>query len=129
MYARLGMFAAGSAAVLQLGAAHAQQATTATEAAGEVAPTVVQVTGQALGKGEARANSVIDLAVIAEQPAGLDPLKLLARVPGMQVSSSDALTGSFSMRLSMRGFNKEQIGISIDGIPNGSTLSNGGTMP
>ncbi len=129
MYARLGMFAAGSAAVLQLGAAHAQQATTVTEAAGEVAPTVVQVTGQALGKGEARANSVIDLAVIAEQPAGLDPLKLLARVPGMQVSSSDALTGSFSMRLSMRGFNKEQIGISIDGIPNGSTLSNGGTMP
>lgn len=127
MYARLGMFAAGSAAVMQLGVAHAQQP--ATEAAGEVAPTVVQVTGQALGKGEARANSVIDLAVIAEQPAGLDPLKLLARVPGMQVSSSDALTGSFSMRLSMRGFNKEQIGISIDGIPNGSTLSNGGTMP
>ena len=105
MYARLGMFAAGSAAVMQLGAAHAQQP--ATEAAGEVAPTVVQVTGQALGKGEARANSVIDLAVIAEQPAGLDPLKLLARVPGMQVSSSDALTGSFAMRLSMRGFNKE----------------------
>lgn len=129
MYARLGMFAAGSAAMLHLGAAHAQQATTTAEAAGEVAPTVVQVTGQALGKGEARANSVIDLAVIAEQPAGLDPLKLLARVPGMQVSSSDALTGSFSMRLSMRGFNKEQIGISIDGIPNGSTLSNGGTMP
>nr|WP_315218880.1 TonB-dependent receptor [uncultured Duganella sp.] len=127
MYARLGMFAAGSAAVMQLGVAHAQQP--AREAAGEVAPTVVQVTGQALGKGEARANSVIDLAVIAEQPAGLDPLKLLARVPGMQVSSSDALTGSFSMRLSMRGFNKEQIGISIDGIPNGSTLSNGGTMP
>lgn len=123
MVSKLGMLAAGSAAMLQW-APQAQA-----QVAGEAAPTVVQVTGQVLGKGEARANSVIDLAVIAEQPAGLDPLKLLARVPGMQVSSSDALTGSFSMRLSMRGFNKEQIGISIDGIPNGSTLSNGGTMP
>lgn len=122
MYAKLGMLAAGSAAMLQWGTAHAQE--------GDAAVTnVVQITGQVLGKGEARANSVIDQAAIAEQPAGLDPLKLLARVPGMQVSSSDALTGSFSMRLSMRGFNKEQIGISIDGIPNGSTLSNGGTMP
>ncbi|PHV06622.1 hypothetical protein CSQ96_14795 [Janthinobacterium sp. BJB412] len=120
MYARLGVLAAGSAAMLQwAGPAHAQAD----------APTVVQVTGQVLGKGEARANSVIDQAVIAEQPAGIDPLKLLARVPGMQVSSGDALTGSFSMRLAMRGFNKEQIGVSVDGIPNGSTLSNGGTMP
>ncbi|SFU93866.1 TonB-dependent Receptor Plug Domain [Pseudoduganella namucuonensis] len=93
------------------------------------APTVVEVTGNLLGKGEARANSVIDKETIQQQPAGLDPLKLLARVPGLQVSSSDALTGSFSMRLSMRGLNKEQIGVSVDGIPNGSTLSNGGTMP
>ncbi|MGV7210798.1 TonB-dependent receptor domain-containing protein [Oxalobacteraceae bacterium A2-2] len=123
MVSKLGMLAAGSAAMLQWGGpAQAQEAN-------DAAPTVVQVTGQVLGKGEARANSVIDQAVIAGQPAGLDPLKLLARVPGMQVSSSDVLTGSFSMRLSMRGFNKEQIGISIDGIPNGSTLSNGGTMP
>lgn len=93
------------------------------------APTVVEVTGNLLGKGETRANSVIDVETIQAQPAGLDPLKLLARVPGLQVSSSDALTGSFSMRLGMRGLNKEQIGISVDGVPNGSTLSNGGTMP
>ncbi|WP_332878628.1 TonB-dependent receptor domain-containing protein [Massilia sp. S19_KUP03_FR1] len=122
MQAKLGMLAAGSMAMLQWGTAQAQQTA-------DAAPTVVQITGQILGKGEARANSVIDQATIAEQPAGLDPLKLLARVPGMQATSSDALTGSFSMRLSMRGFNKEQIGVSIDGIPNGSTLSNGGTMP
>lgn len=127
MVSKLGMLAIGSAAMMQWsGAANAQQTP---EASGDAAPTVVQVTGQVLGKGEARANSVIDQATIAEQPAGLDPLKLLARVPGVQVTSGDALTGSFSMRLSMRGFNKEQIGMSIDGIPNGSTLSNGGTMP
>jgi iron complex outermembrane recepter protein len=89
----------------------------------------IEITSHVLGKGEARANSVIDKAVIEQQPAGLDPLKLLTRVPGLQVGSSDALTGSFSMRLSMRGLNKEQIGVSVDGIPNGSTLSNGGTMP
>ncbi|MFZ6773911.1 TonB-dependent receptor domain-containing protein [Undibacterium sp. SXout7W] len=91
--------------------------------------TKVEVIGQLVGKGEARANSVIDKEIILQQPAGLDPLKLLNRIPGLQVGSSDALTGSFSMRLSMRGLNKEQIGVSVDGIPNGSTLSNGGTMP
>jgi len=89
----------------------------------------VVVTAKALGRGEARANSVVSVSTIQEQPAGLDPLKLVARVPGLQVGSSDSLTGSFSMRLSMRGLNKEQIGVSVDGIPNGSTLSNGGTMP
>lgn len=89
----------------------------------------VTITGQSIGKGETRANSVVDRQTILQQPPGLDPLKLLTRVPGLQVNSSDSLTGSFSMRLSMRGLNKEQIGVSIDGIPNGSTLSNGGTMP
>jgi outer membrane receptor protein involved in Fe transport len=92
-------------------------------------PETVVVTTKALGRGEARANSVVSVSTIQEQPAGLDPLKLVSRVPGLQVGSSDSLTGSFSMRLSMRGLNKEQIGVSIDGIPNGSTLSNGGTMP
>jgi outer membrane cobalamin receptor len=122
----MGLLAAGSAAMLQLGAsASAQEAA----ASAEEKVAVIEVTGHLMGKGEARANSVIDKETIQEQPAGLDPLKLLARVPGLQVSSSDALTGSFSMRLTMRGLNKEQIGISVDGIPNGSTLSNGGTMP
>jgi iron complex outermembrane receptor protein len=127
MYRKMGLLAAGSAAMLQLAASASAQ----TEAANkdEKVQTVVEVTGHVMGKGEARANSVIDKETIQEQPAGLDPLKLLARVPGLQVSSSDALTGSFSMRVTMRGLNKEQIGISVDGIPNGSTLSNGGTMP
>ncbi len=89
----------------------------------------VTVIGQSIGKGETRANSVVNRAAILEQPPGMDPLKLASQVPGLQVGSGDAVTGSFSMRLSMRGLNKEQIGMSIDGIPNGSTLSNGGTMP
>ncbi|MFS2008038.1 TonB-dependent receptor domain-containing protein [Duganella sp. CT11-25] len=124
MYRKIGLLAAGSAVMLQWNLPASAQ-----EAGEGRAPTVVEITGQVMGKGEARANSVIDEEAIKQQPAGLDPLKLLARVPGLQVSSSDALTGSFSMRLSMRGLNKEQIGISVDGIPNGSTLSNGGTMP
>jgi outer membrane cobalamin receptor len=148
----LGLLAAGSALSL---AAHAQAPTPAdpapsgtASAAAPAAPSPAQppsppasapeptpasetvvVTAKALGRGEARANSVVSVSTIQEQPAGLDPLKLVARVPGLQVGSSDSLTGSFSMRLSMRGLNKEQIGVSVDGIPNGSTLSNGGTMP
>ncbi len=100
--------------------------------AGADAPIEIQritVIGQSIGKGETRANSVVNRAAILEQPPGMDPLKLIAQVPGLQVGSGDDVTGSFSMRLSMRGLNKEQIGMSIDGIPNGSTLSNGGTMP
>lgn len=90
---------------------------------------VVRISAPALGAGSARSSSVVEADLIARQPPGLDPLKQLARVPGMQVSSGDAITGSYSMRLTLRGLNKEQIGISVDGIPNGSTLSNGGTMP
>jgi outer membrane receptor for ferrienterochelin and colicin len=127
MRKKAGVILAGSAMIIQWGMpAWAQEAPAD---AGADAHTTVEITGNALGKGEARANSVIDKETIIEQPAGLDPLNLLNRIPGLQVSSSDALTGSFSMRLSMRGFTKEQIGMSIDGIPNGSTLSNGGTMP
>jgi iron complex outermembrane recepter protein len=120
---KLGLLVSASSLPLLVNPAWAQTA----PATGPVSEIVV--IGEALGRGEARANSVIDATTIREQPAGVDPLRLLNRVPGLQVSSSDALTGSFSMRLSMRGLNKEQIGISIDGIPNGSTLSNGGTLP
>ncbi|MDY0977265.1 TonB-dependent receptor [Massilia sp. CFBP9012] len=128
MYKQLGLSAAVSLALLHWhGNALAQEAPAT--AGAQAAATVVEVTGQLLGRGETRANSVIDVETIQAQPAGLDPLKLLTRVPGLQVGSSDALTGSFSMRLGMRGLNKEQIGISVDGVPNGSTLSNGGTMP
>lgn len=129
MYKHVGLSAAVSMALMQWSGAVAAQETPggAPEAQGQAS--VVQVTGNLLGRGETRANSVIDVETIQAQPAGLDPLKLLARVPGLQVGSSDALTGSFSMRLGMRGLNKEQIGISVDGVPNGSTLSNGGTMP
>lgn len=122
----LGLLATGSALAVQAAWAQAQ---TADVPETTPAQETIVITSKSIGKGEARANSVVSASTIAEQPAGLDPLKLIARVPGLQVSSSDALTGSFSMRLSMRGLNKEQIGISIDGIPNGSTLSNGGTMP
>jgi len=126
MHKKVGWLAAGSAIMFQWQSCASAQEVPASP---DSAPTVVTVTGNALGKGEARANTVLNAATIVEQPAGLDPLNLLNRVPGLQVSSSDALTGSFSMRLSMRGFTKEQIGMSIDGIPVGSTLSNGGTMP
>ncbi|UTY58739.1 TonB-dependent receptor [Massilia sp. erpn] len=95
----------------------------------ETAMPVVRISAPALGAGSARSSSVLEADVLARQPPGLDPFKPLARVPGMQVSSGDAITGSYSMRLTLRGLNKEQIGISVDGIPNGSTLSNGGTMP
>ena len=130
MVKHIGLSAAVSMAMMQWGGAvAAQEAPAGATVAVPGQASVVEVTGALLGRGETRANSVIDVETIQAQPAGLDPLKLLARVPGLQVGSSDALTGSFSMRLGMRGLNKEQIGISVDGVPNGSTLSNGGTMP
>lgn len=129
MSKQLGLIAAGSAALLQCSLPALAQETTKPNTDASAPVTTVQITGNLLGKGEARANTVIDSQTILQQPAGLDPLNELNRVPGINVSSSDALTGSFSMRLNMRGFTKEQIGMSVDGIPNGSTLSNGGTMP
>jgi len=90
----------------------------------------ISIIGKLLGKGEARANVIIDASDIADAPSGIGVTKLLDRVSGIQVGSSDPLGGGgFDSTVNMRGFGKDQIGFSIDGIPNGRTTLGGGAVP
>lgn len=89
----------------------------------------VVILAKKLGAGEARATFVVDAADIEQRPLGSDVMLNLARVPGVQVSTGDARGGSFSFELYLRGLNKEQIGLTLDGIPTGDARFNGGSPP
>jgi outer membrane cobalamin receptor len=89
----------------------------------------VVILAKKLGAGEGRATFVVDAADIAQRSLGSDVMLNLARVPGVQVSTGDARGGSFSFELYLRGLNKEQIGLTLDGIPTGDARFNGGSPP
>jgi outer membrane cobalamin receptor len=90
---------------------------------------VIEVLGQKIGAGESRATFVIGEQDIEERPLGADITQSLAKVPGVQISTGDARGGSFSFEMYLRGLNKEQIGLTIDGIPTGDARFNGGSPP
>jgi len=89
----------------------------------------VVVMAKKIGAGESRATFVLAEQDIDERPLGADITQSLAKVPGVQVSTGDARGGSFSFELYMRGLNKEQVGLTIDGIPTGDARFNGGSPP
>jgi outer membrane cobalamin receptor len=90
---------------------------------------VIEVLAAKIGSGQTRATFVLAGQDIAERPLGADVTQSLAKVPGVQVSTGDARGGSFSFELYLRGLNKEQIGLTIDGIPTGDARFNGGSPP
>lgn len=89
----------------------------------------IVVIGERIGAGNVRAAAVVSVEDIQERPLGADITQSLAQVPGIQVSSGDARGGSFSFELYMRGLNKEQVGLTLDGIPTGDARFNGGSPP
>ncbi|MFT4053369.1 MAG: TonB-dependent receptor [Novosphingobium sp.] len=89
----------------------------------------IVVTGDRIGVGNVRAGAVLGVQDIQERPLGADITQSLAKVPGVQVSTGDARGGSFSFELYMRGLNKEQVGLTLDGIPTGDARFNGGSPP
>lgn len=107
--------------------AHAQSNDAGPTVPGE--GTEIVVTGERIGAGNVRAAAVIRVEDIQERPLGSDITQSLAKVPGIQVSSGDARGGSFSFELYMRGLNKEQVGLTLDGIPTGDARFNGGSPP
>lgn len=90
----------------------------------------VVVTGAAVGERQTRANVKITAADLDAYPPGVSADKVLERVSGIQVGSSNAFGGDgFESTISMRGFAKDSIGFSVDGIPNGRTTLGGGSVP
>ena len=90
----------------------------------------VTIFGNAIGVRQTRANVKITAADLDYYPPGVSADKVLERVSGIQLGSSNAFGGDgFESTINMRGFGKDSIGFSIDGIPNGRTTLGGGSVP
>jgi iron complex outermembrane receptor protein len=73
-----------------------------------------------VGTGETRQVQELGRDEIARQPAGSSPLKLLGKLPGVHFTSADPWGNyEWSTRLNIRGFNQNQLGFTLDGIPLG----------
>ncbi|KAG1263283.1 hypothetical protein G6F65_014551 [Rhizopus arrhizus] len=74
-----------------------------------------------IGRGEARQVQRVTAEDMKVLPPGANPLKLLAPKPGVHFESADA-TGAYewSTTISLRGFNQNRLGYTLDGIPLGN---------
>lgn len=86
--------------------------------AAEAASSIEEVT--VFGRGEARQIQNLTAAQLAQFPAGTSPLKAIEKLPGVNFQSADPY-GSYewSTRIVVRGFNQNQMGFTLDGIPLG----------
>lgn len=72
------------------------------------------------GRGETRQVQEISQVDIKVQAPGTSPLKAIAKLPGVNFQSADPFGNyEWSQRISIRGFNQNQLGYTLDGIPLG----------
>jgi iron complex outermembrane receptor protein len=72
------------------------------------------------GKGEVRQVQEISQIDIKVQAPGTSPLKAIAKLPGVNFQSADPFGNyEWAQRISIRGFNQNQLGYTLDGIPLG----------
>ena len=78
-----------------------------------------------------RANHEIDESMIKQVPNISSVLGMMDNLPGISINEGDAFGGDdWSTSISMRGFsidgNQQQLGMTVDGIPNGGSNYGGG---
>lgn len=102
------------AALCPAGAALAQSPTEGTQFAAQ--SDVITV----FGVGQTRQQMSVTGADLANEAPGTSPLKAIERLPGVSFQSADAF-GSYewSARIVLRGFNQQQLGFTLDGVPLG----------
>jgi iron complex outermembrane receptor protein len=72
------------------------------------------------GKGESRQVQTIAVQDIERAAPGTSPIKLVEKLPGVNFQSADAFGAyEWSTRISIRGFNQNQLGFTLDGVPLG----------
>ncbi|MEN2749217.1 TonB-dependent receptor [Sphingomonas sp. T9W2] len=122
MTARLWLLGTAPIALIA-SSAHAQEpvvvAATAAPDVDEAAP----VEGDeivVLGFGQTRQVQTISAADMERLTPGTSPLKAAAKLPGVNFQSADAFGAyEWSTRISLRGFNQNQLGFTLDGVPLG----------
>lgn len=111
------MLGAASAALLLLASSPSLAADVApVDAAAPTALDAVIVIGQ----GQSRQVQTLREDAISLEAAGTSPLKALDKLPGVTFQSADAFGAyEWSTRISIRGFNQNQLGFTLDGVPLG----------
>lgn len=72
------------------------------------------------GKGQTRQVQTLNADDIAVTPPGTSALKVLEKLPSVSFQSANALgTNEWSTRIAVRGFNQNQLGFTLDGVPLG----------
>jgi iron complex outermembrane recepter protein len=72
------------------------------------------------GKGETQQVQELSTADLTILAAGTSPLKAIEKLPSVNFQSADAFgVYEWSQRVSIRGFNQQQLGFNLDGIPLG----------
>lgn len=73
-----------------------------------------------VGRGETRQVQAITAQSIEVAVPGTSPLKVIAQLPGVNFQSADAFGAyEWSTRISVRGFNQNQLGFTLDDVPLG----------
>ena len=77
------------------------------------------------------ANSTVDTTMIEQQAPITSVLSVMDNLPGISINEGDAFGGDdWSTSITMRGFsidgNQQQLGMTVDGIPNGGSNYGGG---
>lgn len=73
-----------------------------------------------LGRGETRQVQSVSAKQIEQLPAGTSPLKAIENLPGVNFQSADAYGAyEWSARVTIRGFNQNRLGFTLDGVPLG----------
>jgi iron complex outermembrane receptor protein len=112
---RVAVRAALAASVLGTGALAPQLSLGADAVATEELQEVV-----ILGRGETRQLAGITAEQIDYLPAGTSPLKAIEKLPGVNFQSADPYGAyEWSTRIVVRGFNQNQLGFTLDGVPLG----------
>ncbi|NKJ41323.1 TonB-dependent receptor [Novosphingobium sp. SG720] len=88
----------------------------APDVAGESGPAII-----VLGTGQTRQTQEIKTADLAVLASGTSPLKAIEKLPSVNFQSADAFGNyEWSTRVTIRGFNQNQLGFTLDGIPLGN---------
>ena len=104
--------AAAVAAVLA--AANVQAATTDTPADTTLEEVLV------FGHGQSRQVSEVSAIEIQQAAPGSSALKIISKLPGVSFQSADSYGAyEWSTRITVRGFNQNQLGFTLDGVPLG----------
>lgn len=108
------LLASACAGAFLLAAGQSLAAEAAADAGADVEEVVVY------GKGESRQVQTIQPQEIERAAPGTSPIKLVEKLPGVNFQSADAFGAyEWSTRISIRGFNQNQLGFTLDGVPLG----------